>query len=384
MRGEDSADLDTRCMTRALELALRGRGGAEPNPLVGCVIADGQSILGEGWHAVFGGAHAEVAALRNCASCPAGCTMYVTLEPCNHYGKTPPCVDAILKASLKRVVVAMADPHEKVAGSGIRRLRDAGVEVQTGVCEAQARKLNAPYLHRLATGCCWVIGKWAMSLDGKIATSSGESRWISNEQSRQIVHELRGRVDGIVVGRGTLERDDPLLTARPAGPRTATRVVLSTSGTIPADSQLLRTARDIPVVVVASTSMRPEQRKQLDAWGCQTLVVDADDASQRWRQMLRSFAKWGWTNLLVEGGARVLGDCLDAGVLNEWHLFLAPRLIGGATAPSPFAGHGVTRLDQSACAPPCEIRRLGDDVYLWGMRESGSESNGLHKRAGSR
>jgi diaminohydroxyphosphoribosylaminopyrimidine deaminase/5-amino-6-(5-phosphoribosylamino)uracil reductase len=292
--------------------------------------------------------------------------MYVTLEPCNHHGKTPPCVDAIRNASIKRVVVAMTDPHPKVAGTGIRSLRDAGIEVQVGICEAQARRLNAPYLHRLSTGCCWVIGKWAMSLDGKIATTTGESRWISNEQSRQIVHELRGRVDAIVVGRRTVERDDPLLTARPAGPRTATRVVLSSQGTIPPDSQLRRTAREIPVLVVASTAMSSEQQRQLDAWGCQTMVVEGADHSQRWRPMLRLFAERGWTNVLVEGGAGVLGDCLDAGVLNEWHLFLAPKLIGGAHAPSPFAGNGRASLSQTVIAPPHEIRRLGDDVYMWG------------------
>jgi diaminohydroxyphosphoribosylaminopyrimidine deaminase/5-amino-6-(5-phosphoribosylamino)uracil reductase len=198
-----SVDLDSWHMYRALELAAKGRGLVEPNPLVGCVIARGAEIIGEGWHRRFGGPHAEIEALRLAGDRAAGATLYVTLEPCCHQGKTPPCTRAILDAGICRVLAAMRDPFPQVAGGGIQQLQAAGLEVHLGVFESEAQNLNAPYLKLVETGRPWVIAKWAMSLDGKIAMPSGESRWISNDRSREIVHRLRGRVDGILVGRGT-------------------------------------------------------------------------------------------------------------------------------------------------------------------------------------
>src|SRR5688500_6693810 len=210
---------DERGMRQALALATRGRGAVEPNPMVGAVVlsADGR-LVGEGYHERFGGPHAEVIALATAGEGSRGGTLYVTLEPCCHHGKTPPCTDAVLRSGVRRVVAAMADPFPKVAGGGLRVLRDAGLEVHVGPCGAEAGRLNAPYLKLVRTGRPWVHLKWAMTLDGRIATRTGDSKWISSEASRAKVHDLRGRVDAVVVGRGTVIADDPLLTARPPGP----------------------------------------------------------------------------------------------------------------------------------------------------------------------
>ncbi|MFZ5831242.1 MAG: bifunctional diaminohydroxyphosphoribosylaminopyrimidine deaminase/5-amino-6-(5-phosphoribosylamino)uracil reductase RibD, partial [Planctomycetota bacterium] len=211
-------DLDPWHMRRALELAAEGEGYVEPNPMVGCVIAQGAETLGEGWHRRFGGPHAEIEALRIAGPRAAGATMFVTLEPCCHFGKTPPCTRAVVDAGIRRVVVAIGDPFPAVAGGGLAELRAAGIETTIGVLEAEAAELVAPYLKLLRTGLPWVIAKWAMTLDGKIATHTGVSRWISGPESRAVVHRLRGRVDAIVVGRQTAAIDDPQLTARPPGP----------------------------------------------------------------------------------------------------------------------------------------------------------------------
>src|SRR4051812_35347392 len=249
---------DADYMARALELAARGRGAVEPNPLVGAVVVRDGQVVGEGWHEQFGYAHAEVNALRQAGDRARGATLYVTLEPCGHFGKTPPCTEAVIGAGVRRVVSAMLDPFPRVAGQGAARLRAAGIVVEVGVGEAAARRVNAPYLKCLRTGRPWVHAKWAMTLDGKIATRTGESKWITGEAARQRVHELRGRMDAVVVGRGTLVTDDPLLTARPPGPRTATRVVLTATGEgIPPPRQLLETVADAPVLVVTRESSAP-------------------------------------------------------------------------------------------------------------------------------
>ena len=275
----DQASLDLWHMQRALELAAQGQGFVEPNPMVGCVIARGAEIVGEGWHRRFGQAHAEVEALRIAGSRARGATLYVTLEPCCHQGKTPPCTRAVLAAGVARVVAAMADPFPQVAGGGLAELRAAGVEVQTGILENQARKLNAPYLKLLSAGRPWVVAKWAMTLDGKIAARTGDSRWISSPASRQLVHQLRGRMDAILVGRGTAAADDPQLTARPPGPRTALRIVVDTRASLSLASRLVRTAREVPVLVAVGPEAASADCANLQAAGCEVLVCDGADAA---------------------------------------------------------------------------------------------------------
>jgi diaminohydroxyphosphoribosylaminopyrimidine deaminase/5-amino-6-(5-phosphoribosylamino)uracil reductase len=358
--------LDLWHMQRALELAAQGQGAVEPNPMVGCVIARGAEIIGEGWHRRFGEAHAEVEALRVAGERAAGATLYVTLEPCCHDGKTPPCTKAVLAAGVGRVVVAMRDPFPQVQGGGVAELQAAGVAVEVGVLEADARRLNAPYLKLLETGRPWIIAKWAMSLDGKIATATGESRWISNPQSREIVHALRGRVDAVMVGRGTAEHDDPLLMARPAGPRVAVRVVLDTHASLRSESQLARTAGQSPVLVAVGDEAAAADQKRLRNAGCEVLVCAGATHVARLDSLLDELGRRRMTNVLVEGGSRLLGSLFDRREIDEVHVFVAPKLIGGARAPSPLAGEGAAAMSAALRLESPLVRQVGDDAYITG------------------
>ncbi len=353
-------------MQRALELAAQGQGAVEPNPMVGCVISRGAEILGEGWHRRFGGAHAEVEALQLAGERARGATMYVTLEPCCHQGKTPPCTRAIMAAGVARVVAAMTDPFPQVAGGGLTELRAAGVEVQSGVLEEDARKLNAPYLKLLSTGRPWVIAKWAMTLDGKIATASGDSRWISCHASRKVTHQLRGRMDAIIVGRGTAAADDPLLTARPPGHRTAVRVVVDTRASLSSDSQLARTAREVPVLVAVSEEAAIGDRERLQEVGCEVDLCAGETSRARLESLLNELGKRRMTNVLVEGGGHLLGSLFDARLVDEVHVFIAPKLAGGEAAPGPIAGLGVEKIAAAMALEDLIFEQIDGDVYLHG------------------
>jgi diaminohydroxyphosphoribosylaminopyrimidine deaminase/5-amino-6-(5-phosphoribosylamino)uracil reductase len=355
-------------MRRALELAERGRGAVEPNPLVGAVLVRDGVCVGEGWHQRYGGPHGEIVALDAAGESARGADLYVTLEPCSHHGKTPPCTDAVLRAGIRRVVAAMADPFPQVSGKGIERLRDAGVAVATGLCEAEARRLNAPYLKLVITGLPYVHLKWAMTLDGKIATESRDSKWITNERSRSVAHKLRGRVDAVVIGIGTALADDPLLTARPPGPRTATRVVLDSSARLPVTSNLARTAKEAPVLVVTNEKAPGERVQKLGELGCEVLALPANDGRPDIVQLVREMGRRRSTNVLVEGGSGVPGSFLDAGAVDEVHVFLAPKLLGGARAPSPGAGRGIGRIADAITLPNQAIEMLDGDTYLRAWR----------------
>jgi len=364
---DTTRDADARAMRRALDLAARGRGAVEPNPLVGAVVLDAAGrVVGEGWHEKFGEAHAEVNAFAAAGEVARGGTLVVTLEPCCHQGKTPPCTDAVLRAGVRRVVVATADPFPKVAGGGLAVLRAAGLKVEVGVCEPEARRLNAAYLKLLSTGRPWVHVKWAMTLDGKIAARTGDSKWISGDVSRRTVHDLRGRVDAVVVGRGTVAADDPLLTARPPGPRTAVRVVLSASGNLPERCHLRATARDVPVIVFTAAG----NESQLAGWaadGCEVVPLPAGDTGLSVDAVLADLGRRRMTHVLVEGGAGVFGAVLDAGAADEFHVFVAPKIAGGRAAPSPVGGRGVARIADALPLAACTATPSGDDIYLHGF-----------------
>jgi diaminohydroxyphosphoribosylaminopyrimidine deaminase/5-amino-6-(5-phosphoribosylamino)uracil reductase len=353
-------------MRRAVGLAEQGRGRVEPNPLVGAVIVREGKIVGEGWHQKFGEAHAEVHALAQAGDAARGATLYVTLEPCCHHGKTPPCTEAIIAAGVTSVVAALEDPFPQVAGKGAQRLHAAGIAVEFGVGAAEARRQNAPYLKLLATGRPYVHAKWAMSLDGKIATRTGDSKWISNEESRRRVHELRGRVDGILVGIGTALADDPLLTARPSGPRTACRVILDSKARLPATSQLVRTARQYPTLLVTNTK-DPAKLPPLKEQGCETLQLPGDpEARPGILTLLEELGRRRWTNLLVEGGAEVLGSLLDLRVIDEVHVFIAPKLIGGADARTPLRGLGIASVSDAVGLQELTCEMIGSDFFFHG------------------
>jgi diaminohydroxyphosphoribosylaminopyrimidine deaminase/5-amino-6-(5-phosphoribosylamino)uracil reductase len=359
---------DEAWMARALELAARGRGAVEPNPMVGAVVVRDGRLVGEGWHQRHGGPHAEVHALTAAGEQSRGATLYVTLEPCCHHGKTPPCTEAVLAAGVVRVVAAMADPFPRVAGKGTEMLRQAGVPVEVGVGEAEARRLNAPYLKLLAMARPWVIAKWAMTLDGRIATRAGDSKWISNEASRRVAHEIRGRVDAVIVGIGTALADDPLLTARPPGPRVATRIVLDSRLRLPPSSQLVRTAREAPSLF-ATTALAPaERRDTLMREGCEVLTLPEVEGRVSLPSLLDELGRRRFTNVLVEGGGEILGGFLDAGEIDEVHVFLAPRLMGGAGARPPLLGRGVERVAEMLQLRQPRVEVLDGDVYIHGQR----------------
>ncbi len=360
-------EFDRSCMRRALEIAELGRGAVEPNPLVGCVIARDENILGEGRHQKFGQAHAEVNALASCDQIPRGATVYVTLEPCCHHGKTPPCTDALLAAGVGRVVVAQTDPFPAVSGGGLQQLRAAGVNVSVGLLEDQARRLNAPYLKLLSAQRPWVIAKWAMSLDGRIATYTGDSRWISGEESRHVVHQLRGQVDAVIVGRGTATADDPLLTARPPGPRIATRIVLDSKAATSIDSQLVRTVDQAPVVIVCGPNADDSRCRQLRAAGCEVLQLTGGDQATRLLQLLQELGRRRMTNVLVEGGSHLLGVLADGQWIDEAWLFVAPKLIGGQFAPGPISGQGIAKISAALQLTDMQHQQLGPDIWLRGI-----------------
>lgn len=330
-------------MGRALALAERGRGSVEPNPMVGAVLlsADG-SVAGEGYHERYGEAHAEINALSDAAARgidPRGLTMYVTLEPCAHRGKTGPCAEALVEAGVGRVVVAMEDPYPEVAGRGIARLRAAGVAVQLGVGQDAARRLNEAYLKRVTKGLPWVVAKWAQTLDGRTATAAGHSQWISSAASRERVHELRGRVDAVVVGVGTVIADDPWLTARPADPagirRVARRVVVDRSERMPASAKMLHDGG--PEVTVWSRG------------------VEAG---------LRELAEAGATNVLVEGGATLVGAMLREGLVDQLWVFVAPKVVGDAAALPAVKGLDCPTMHDALGLTLRGVSRIGGDVLL--------------------
>ncbi|QDU94202.1 bifunctional diaminohydroxyphosphoribosylaminopyrimidine deaminase/5-amino-6-(5-phosphoribosylamino)uracil reductase RibD [Lignipirellula cremea] len=360
-------EIDLLHMRRALELAGRGQGSVEPNPLVGCVIARGTDVLAEGWHQKFGGPHAEVEALRHTAGVDlTGATLYVTLEPCSHHGKTPPCADAIIAAGIGRVAAAISDPFPAVDGEGFRRLREAGIEVEVGLAADEARQLLAPFAKRETTGRPWMIAKWAMTLDGKIASRTGSSRWISNALSRAVVHQLRGRVDAVLVGRGTAAADDPLLTSRPPGPRTATRIVIDSLAAMPLDSRLVQTADEAPVLLAVGPAAPAEKLAQLRQAGVEVLQCDAAEPSARLENLLDELGRRRMTNVLVEGGAALLGSLFDLGQIDEAHVFVAPQLIGGAAAPSPLGGVGLEQMPGAIRLLDPVTELLDGDIYLHG------------------
>jgi diaminohydroxyphosphoribosylaminopyrimidine deaminase/5-amino-6-(5-phosphoribosylamino)uracil reductase len=355
-------------MLRALALAKQGQGRVEPNPMVGAVVVRDGVIVGEGYHQLFGGPHAEVHALQQAGDAARRATIYVTLEPCSHTGKTPPCLDAIIQAGVKKVVAAVTDPFPAVSGTGFQRLRDAGIEVVVGVEEVAATRLNAPFFKLIKTGTPYVIAKWAMTLDGKIATKTGDSKWISSEASRARVHELRGMVDAIVVGIGTVLADDPLLTARPSGPRQACRVVLDRQLRIPLDCQLVTTCKEAPLLVVHQGG-DAEKQHQLTQRGCELLPIPECGSAGMVQRFLAEAGQRRWTNILVEGGGRLLGSFFDAQAVDETWVFLASKTIGGEAASGPVGGDGVNFIKDAVHFEYEEVTRLQSDVFLRAIRQ---------------
>jgi diaminohydroxyphosphoribosylaminopyrimidine deaminase / 5-amino-6-(5-phosphoribosylamino)uracil reductase len=367
-----STDTDKLHLSRAIELAQRATGAVRPNPVVGAVVARGEEVLGEGWHEEFGAAHAEVNAIEACGLVDlSGATLYVSLEPCCHDGNTPPCTDAILQAGLRRVVVASDDPSEKASGRGLGILRDEGVEVVVadGELAGTARLLNQAFRKHARVGRPWVLFKSAMTLDGKVATSSGDSKWISGEDSRALAHRWRAETDAVIVGIGTALADDPQLTARPPGlaeklPRQPRRVVFDTLARLPPSSQLVAAAAEVPLTVVVSRAAQHADTDALEAAGANVLVATGENEPARVRSALDQLGAMGIAAALLEGGPHLAGAFLDAGEIDEIRLFLAPLLLGGSAARDPLEGMGVERIEDALRALTLESERVGDDLLI--------------------
>lgn len=357
---------DIEYMRRAIELADRGKGFTNPNPLVGAVVVKDGRIIGEGWHERYGQWHAERNALRNCVEDPRGATMYVTLEPCCHYGKTPPCTEAVIERGIARVVVGMKDPNPLVAGKGIARLREARIEVECGVEEDVLREQNRIFLKYIQTRMPWVVMKTAMTLDGKIATRTGDSRWVTGEAARAVGHELRHRLMGIAVGIGTALADNPMLTCRIEGRevRQPVRVVVDSQARLPLDSRLAATARECRTVV-AHTRLAPIERLAalsavgVEAWACEEREGMVDPQS-----LLRLLGERGIDSVLLEGGGNLNFSFLRQGLVDEIYAFVAPKIVGGADAKTPVEGRGVDRMADALAFRLRETRQVGEDVLL--------------------
>lgn len=360
-------DTDREHLSRAIELAERGRGRTSPNPIVGAVVVRDGVVVGEGWHEEFGGAHAEVNALLAAGEDARGATMYVTLEPCCHHGKTPPCTEAVVEAGISRLVVGSDDPSEKAAGRGLGILRDEGVEVVVadGELAARARLLNQAFRKHARTGRPWVLFKSAMTLDGKVATGTGDSKWISGESSRLMAHTWRAAVDAVAVGVGTALADDPQLTARIDGVlRQPRRVVFDSLARLPLDSQLVTAAPDPPLTVVVSRAAPRAATDALEMAGAEVIVATGGNEQARVRSALDQLGAQGVTAVLLEGGPHLAGAFFDAGEIDEARLFLAPLLLGGRTARDPLEGEGVERIDDALRALTLDCDRVGEDVLV--------------------
>ena len=333
-------------MERALDLARQAQGRTRPNPLVGAVIVKAGRVVGEGYHQKAGTPHAELHALNAAGESARGATLYVNLEPCCHWGRTPPCTEALLQAGVAEVYVATVDPNPQVAGEGIRRLQDAGVRVHVGLCAGAAARLNEVHTKYIQTGKPFVILKTAMSLDGKIATASGESQWITSEASRQRGHEIRDAVDAILVGSGTVIRDNPALTTRLQGRegQDATRIVLDSYGRTATDARIFNPESSAGVIVAVTRNAPLQNVKALEKVGAEVITVPAVHGKVCFKRLMETLGEREITSVLIEGGGNINASAIAAGVVDKVMCFIAPKLIGGRDAPGPIGGEGIPNL----------------------------------------
>jgi diaminohydroxyphosphoribosylaminopyrimidine deaminase/5-amino-6-(5-phosphoribosylamino)uracil reductase len=357
---------DQEFMRRALELAALGRGKTSPNPLVGAVVVKDGVIVGEGYHKKAGTPHAEVIALQEAGARAKGADLYVNLEPCCHYGRTPPCTKAIIEAGVKRVVVACEDPNLLVAGKGIEILRQAGIAVEVGVLEEEARRLNEVFFKFITTRRPFVTLKVAMSLDGKIATFAGDSKWITGEQARCYAHQMRAEHDAVMVGIGTVLTDDPLLTVRlPGESKQPWRLIVDSRLRIPLESRIALTSGKFPTIVATVQHQGSrEKKKLLEERGIEVWELPADRGRVDLNALLEELGRKEITSVLLEGGATLNASALEAGVVDKFVIFVAPKIIGGSRAPGPIGGLGVERIEDAWLVSNLEFSRVGEDLMI--------------------
>ena len=354
-------------MRMALTLASRARGRTSPNPLVGAVVVKEGRVVGKGYHRKAGTPHAEVHALADAGNEACGADLYLNLEPCSHYGRTPPCADAIIAHKLKRVFVGMGDPNPLVNGRGLEKLRAAGISVQSDILEDECRKLNEIFITYMTAKRPFVFLKSAAGLDGRIAAETGDSKWISNEKSRHYVHQIRDRVDGILVGIGTVSQDNPSLTTRlPNGRgKDPARIIVDSRLSISPSAQVFTLDSKAPTIVATTEDAPSEKIKTLEALGAQVIVVPSRNQVDLCL-LMQELAKREITSVLIEGGSRINTAALESGIVDKVLFFYAPRLIGGSKAPLLFGGKGVSSVKDAIELYDIRTRRFGDDVMVEG------------------
>jgi diaminohydroxyphosphoribosylaminopyrimidine deaminase/5-amino-6-(5-phosphoribosylamino)uracil reductase len=353
---------DIKYMKRALNLARKGLGRTSPNPAVGCIIVKDGVIIGEGWHRKAGTPHAEVHALNMAGDVARGATVYVTLEPCCHTGTTPPCSTALIKAGVKLVVAGMRDPNPRVSGGGLAALEQAGIETVCGVLEDDCRAINRPFIKHITTGLPYVTYKCAMTLDGKIASATGESRWISGEESRKYVHRMRAHSDAVMVGVDTILADNPQLTVRHVRGLNPVRVIVDSTLRTPTSVDILSVALAKNTIIACTEEDQTIHRRYLQS-GASVLVCKALDGRVDLHDLLIKLGKTGIQSILLEGGSRLAGDALTRGLIDDCVFFFAPKVIG-SDGFSPFAITGITDMSQSIPFTNLNVRRIGADIVV--------------------
>ena len=375
-------------MRRAIALAKQGGGFVHPNPLVGCVVVKDGQVIAEGYHEKYGEFHAERNALTRCKADTTGATLYVTLEPCCHYGKTPPCTEIIIEKGIAKVFVGILDPNPLVAGKGVKILQDAGIEVISGLCEDEIREMNKVFLKYITTKRPYVIMKTAMTLDGKIAAHTGDSKWVTNEESRKMVHELRSELSGVIVGIGTVLADDPMLTCRLEGEHhQPIRIVVDSNLRIPIDSQLVKTANEYRTIVacrhfdrseaerseVEKSSLNVNKQKgfldslrSLEMTGVELLECQSNNNHVDINDLMTRLGAMGIDSLLLEGGGTLNAAFLEAGCVDEVWAFIAPKIIGGAAAKTPVSGKGIDLMSEAINLHNIEIQNINGDILIKG------------------
>ncbi len=360
-------DPDEAYMHRALELAEKGMGFTSPNPMVGAVVVKDGRIIGEGYHERYGQPHAERNALANCSEDPAGSTVYVSLEPCCHHGKTPPCTEALIETGVSRVVIASFDPNPLVAGKGSQILKEHGIELRSSVCEKEALALNRPFFHFITTGLPLVVLKYAMTIDGKIATCTGESRWITSEEARANVHRDRLRYSSIMVGAKTVLADDPLLTCRLDGGRNPIRIICDSRLSIPIESRVIQTANEVRTIIATSASdLNCEQARAMRDKACEIWEIPGEPGRIDLLALIKRLGEDGIDSVYLEGGATLAWSALESQVVNRLQAYIAPKIFGGSNSASPVGGAGV--LHPADCIELVDptVKQIGCDLLVEG------------------
>lgn len=353
-------------MSKALELAEKGKGWVSPNPMVGAVIVKDNKIIGEGFHKFCGDAHAEVNAFNNANCDVEGATMYVTLEPCSHYGKTPPCADKIIEKKISKVVIGVLDPNPLVAGKGVKKLKNAGIEVKVGVLEKECIKINEIFMKYITEKKPFVIMKAAMSLDGKIATATGESKWISGESARSQVQELRNIVSGIMVGVNTVIQDNPRLTCRLENSKNPIRIIVDSKLRIPSESNVVVTANEVRTIIATTKKADKKIKSELINRGIEIIEVETKNERVDLKELFSKLGQIGIDSVLIEGGGELNYSALEAGVVDKVQIYIAPKIIGGNFAKGPVAGNGISALVDAFKINSLTTKAIGEDILIEG------------------